>query len=135
MNSAAAIGTIVIAIAMGAYWYLDRNPSPAEEAGKRGVEVAQISAKAETGALLFAENCAACHGAHGSGTDSGPPLIHKIYEPSHHGDASFSMAVRNGVRPHHWRFGPMPKIDGLSDRDVSEIVIYVREVQRAHGIN
>jgi len=135
MKRPVVIGTLVIAIAMGAYWYLGGNPSPAEEAGKRGVEVPQISAKAETGALLFAENCVVCHGAHGSGTDGGPPLIHKIYEPSHHGDASFLMAVRNGVRPHHWRFGPMPKIDGLSDSDVSEIVTYVREIQQANGIN
>jgi len=135
MNKTAAISALAIALAIGAYWYLNRDPSAADEAGKRGVEVVDISAEARVGALLFTENCAACHGEGGSGTDSGPPLIHKIYEPSHHGDASFLMAVRNGVRPHHWRFGPMPKIEGLSDDDVAEIVTYIREVQRANGIN
>lgn len=116
MNKTAAIGTLAIAVAMGVYWYLDRDPTAAEEAEKRGIKVVDISAEAQVGAPLFDENSAACQEAHGSGTDNGPPLIHQIYEPSNRGNASFLMAVRNGVRPHHWRFSPMPKSSYTSVR-------------------
>ncbi|MFZ8875205.1 MAG: cytochrome c, partial [Paracoccaceae bacterium] len=61
-------------------------------------------------------------------------LVHKIYEPSHHGDQSFQMAVAMGVRSHHWKFGNMPAIEGLSREDVFQITQYVRELQRANGI-
>jgi hypothetical protein len=48
---------------------------------------------------------------------------------------SFVLAVKNGVRAHHWRFGDMPPVDGLTQSDVMNIVAYVRELQRANGIN
>ena len=69
-----------------------------------------------------------------AGSDKGPPLVHKIYEPSHHGEESFYLAVRQGVRSHHWPFGDMPPVDGLSDDEVGRIIAYVRELQRAAGI-
>jgi len=124
-----------LALGGGAYWYFEGGSSAESTTENLGITVPEISERAAAGAALFAKNCQACHGKHGSGSDKGPPLIHKIYEPSHHGDASFLMAARNGVRPHHWRFGPMPKIEGVTDSDVSEIVAYVREIQRANGIN
>lgn len=86
------------------------------------------------GRELFAANCAACHGASGTGTTSGPPLVHIIYEPSHHGDEAFYRAVREGVTPHHWDFGPMPPVSGLTDADIAAIVGYIREQQLAAGI-
>ncbi|MDX1485982.1 MAG: cytochrome c [Alphaproteobacteria bacterium] len=88
----------------------------------------------QSGAALFAKNCAGCHGEAALGSYKGPPLIHKIYEPSHHGDGAFYRAVRKGVRPHHWRFGPMPPIPGISDEEIRRIIAYVRELQRAAGI-
>ena len=94
-----------------------------------------FSTAAQAGASLFSENCLACHGKDASGKDGvAPPLIHKIYEPSHHGDESFQRAVALGVRQHHWRFGNMPKIDGLDRNEVQKIVAYIREIQRANGI-
>ena len=86
------------------------------------------------GQELFAANCAACHGANASGTPSGPPLVHEVYEPSHHADASFLRAVQQGVQPHHWEFGPMPSIPGLDTGDVADIIAYVRGLQREAGI-
>jgi len=64
-----------------------------------------------------------------------PPLVHKIYEPNHHGDMAFLMAARNGVRAHHWKFGNMPPVEGITDAEVITIVAYVRALQRANGIN
>jgi len=48
---------------------------------------------------------------------------------------AFHLAVQNGVRAHHWKFGNMPAQDGLTRSDVNTIVAYVREVQQANGIN
>lgn len=70
----------------------------------------------------------------GAGTEQGPPLVHRIYEPGHHADAAFHMAVRAGVRQHHWRFGNMPPQPQVSEAELRTIIRYVREVQRANGI-
>ncbi len=88
-----------------------------------------------TGEKLFNKNCASCHGHAGKGTDQGPPFIHKIYEPNHHGDPSFVRAVQQGVQAHHWKFGDMPAIEGISHSDISEIIAYIRSEQRKAGIH
>jgi cytochrome c1 len=44
------------------------------------------------------------------------------------------MAVRRGVSAHHWRFGDMPPIPGVSDDDAARIVAYIRWAQRQAGI-
>jgi len=86
------------------------------------------------GAALYTKDCSACHGDKGGGTDFGPPLVDEIYRPGHHADITFLLAVNSGVRPHHWGFGPMPAIPGLSDTDVADIVAYVRDLQEQAGI-
>lgn len=86
------------------------------------------------GKQLFAANCARCHGVAGRGTDQGPPLVDQTYRPSHHGDLVFHMAVKNGARQHHWGFGDMPPVPGLSPEDVGHIIAYVRAEQRKAGI-
>lgn len=87
------------------------------------------------GAELYAQGCASCHGADLMGTDQGPPFLDAVYEPGHHGDASFFLAVARGTRAHHWNFGNMPPIEGLSDEQVSAIVAFVRARQAEAGIN
>ena len=99
------------------------------------VTIPDLDGPAAEGAPLFADTCAACHGAAGSGTEQGPPLIHVIYEPSHHGDLAFLHAVRYGVRAHHWRFGDMPPQLHVGDDEIAAITAYVRAVQRANGID
>ena len=86
------------------------------------------------GKHLFDQNCAACHGEQARGTKQGPPLVHKIYEPSHHSDAAFVSAARNGSKQHHWPFGDMPAQPQVSDAQVKAITAYVRELQRDAGI-
>ena len=98
------------------------------------VTIPEFSPKAEAGARLFAENCAVCHGTNATGTDTGPPLLHKVYEPGHHPDRLFQRAVSHGVMSHHWQFGNMPPVPGLSRKDIAKIIAYVRELQRANGI-
>jgi mono/diheme cytochrome c family protein len=96
-----------------------------------GSEVAGESADGEA---LYVMHCAACHGEEGVGTESGPPLVHIVYEPGHHDDESFHRAVRDGVVPHHWGFGPMPPLTGVAEEQVDEIIAYVRALQRDAGI-
>ena len=96
---------------------------------------ASAAADPRAGAELYADNCARCHGADLRGTDLGPPHLDPVYEPSHHGDAAFHLAVQRGVRQHHWDFGPMPPIEGLTEAQVDDIIAFVRQEQRAVGID
>jgi cytochrome c len=97
---------------------------------------ATLSQNAQSGKRGFEAKCAACHGVNAAGQDGvAPPLVHKVYEPSHHGDESFQRAASLGVRAHHWPFGNMPAVEGLTRGDVKMIIAYIRELQRANGIN
>ncbi|MCQ0989083.1 c-type cytochrome [Jiella marina] len=126
------------AIALGGFlvWRI-AGPGSSAEARDHIVDVtmpASLSQRAVEGEELFSQYCATCHGDNAAGTDSGPPLIHRIYESGHHGDQSFLMAAMYGVRAHHWKFGDMPPVEGITEAEVADIVTYVREVQRANGI-
>lgn len=101
-------------------------PIPAPSSG--------LMPNAALGKGLYAKHCAQCHGASLAGTNNGPPLVHRVYEPSHHGDAAFQIAVRYGVRQHHWKFGDMSSLPGVSADDVAHITSYVRAEQRNAGI-
>ncbi len=95
----------------------------------------QLSDFASVGKVAFDAKCSACHGANATGLEGlAPPLVHKIYEPGHHSDEAFYVAVQNGVRAHHWKFGNMPPVDGLTRADVKGIVAYIRELQQENGI-
>lgn len=86
------------------------------------------------GKPLFEKNCASCHGSDLRGTDKGPPFLHRVYVPSHHADAAFQLAAKNGVRAHHWKFGDMAPVKGVTPDDVAHITSYVRAMQRQAGI-
>jgi len=136
------LGTILLGIGVG---YVTMRPTTYKEtvgqithAGQTpivSVTVPEVTGNAAIGENIFSNICAACHGPAGAGNEGyGPPLIHKIYEPSHHGDEAFQRAVAYGVKSHHWPFGNMPPQVGLTRGDVSMVIAYVREVQRANGI-
>ena len=138
---------LVLAGALIAGGYLmfggsDRKSTPGAASEAGGVPMVSIdlpealSAAAQNGKRLFDSNCIACHGPNAVGQEElGPPLVHIIYEPSHHGDEAFQRAVALGVRRHHWPFGNMAPVEGLSRNDVALIIAYIRELQRANGIN
>ncbi len=103
---------------------------PAEQ-----VIVPDLSPAAQIGERAFVAVCSACHGINAAGTEKGPPLIHNLYRPGHHPDASFVSAVRQGVVAHHWEFGNMPPpSETLTNADIAGIATYVREMQRANGV-
>lgn len=94
----------------------------------------EFSRLAADGRILFDRTCAACHGQNAAGTDRGPPLVHDIYNPGHHGDESFVLAARMGVRAHHWPYGDMPAQPGVTEAQARAIARYVRELQAVNGI-
>jgi mono/diheme cytochrome c family protein len=83
---------------------------------------------------LFTTHCASCHGADLKGTDKGPPMLHKVYEPSHHSDVAFQLAAARGVRAHHWQFGDMAPVPAVTPDDVAHITAFIRAEQRKVGI-
>ena len=143
MKTKLIAGGAALAMVTGGYHLTREAPNETAKAplaqGAPIVDVtlpATLGAKAELGKRTFHAVCATCHGENASGkTGFGPPLVHVIYEPSHHADMAFQLAVQSGVRAHHWTFGDMPAQDGLTKADVAGIINYVRELQRANGIN
>lgn len=104
-------------------------------AGEAQVIEPEISGKRAFGKLAFDKFCSDCHGASGVGTDKGPPFLHRYYVQGHHGDRAFYVAATNGVRAHHWGFGDMPPVEGITEQYVDMIVDYVRALQKANGFN
>ena len=152
MNRLLPIAMATILLASGAVFFIAqtrpadmdaRSMSPPDRAtAANGAPMAnvrvpsQLSDNAQIGKRGFDAKCASCHGPDAAGQNGvAPPLVHKIYEPNHHGDIAFQLAARNGVRSHHWKFGNMPPVEGLTDADVAFITLYVRELQRENGIN
>ncbi len=142
MNIKAVIGIVVLGmVSLGIFmWQNPKQPIITENNGISAMVLVSVpdtlSSSGKLGKRIFEEQCASCHGRNAAGQEGvAPPLIHKIYEPSHHGDESFQRAVALGVRAHHWPFGNMPPIEGLTRVDVSTVITYVRELQRTNGIH
>ena len=151
MSKTLWIGVAALVIAAAAsFWWMTTPPdtavpivntaahgagaaAPAPKADS--IIIPELSQSALSGEIAFNDNCSACHGKNAAGTDAGPPLVHKIYEPSHHADFAFTMAANNGVKSHHWRFGNMPPVEGITEAKIRWITKYVRELQAANGIN
>lgn len=144
MKSIIAIAAILFASGVSyAMWSAEPHP-PASDAAismKNGVLTNVLlpetfSQNAQIGQLGFEAKCTVCHGVNAEGQDGvAPPLVHIIYEPSHHGDEAFQRAAAMGVRGHHWPFGDMPPVEGVTRGDVTMIIAYIRELQRSNGIN
>lgn len=127
----------VVLLAFGALGVIFLDRAKPEPTGKTMVEVVPIVVSEEimAGKQTFDENCAACHGDNAAGREGiAPPLIHKIYKPSHHADIAFKLAAQVGVRSHHWSFGDMPPVPGVNEDDMVSVIAYLRKLQVANGI-
>lgn len=142
MNKTLIIAAVAALALAGGYLALAPRPvaQPPVAEHRKGaplaaVRPAALSANAVLGERAFNAKCATCHGERAAGQDGiAPPLVHRFYEPNHHGDEAFHMAVQNGVRAHHWPFGDMAPVEGLTRADVDAIIAYVRALQRENGI-
>jgi len=132
----AIIGFVAL-IAIALYVFSNQKSPPPSGSGAPLVAVTlpTLSTAEVQGKLKYDQSCASCHGENAAGQDGvAPPLVHRIYEPNHHGDRAFFQAALSGVRAHHWPFGDMPPVAGITQDDVAEIINYVRALQRANGI-
>jgi len=132
------IVVLIIVVLLGAVLFFTqsngKNPNKNEQANAIAINIPELSTDARTGETYFNTKCAACHGVNGTGTENGPPLIHKFYVPNHHGDEAIQRAAKVGVPSHHWNFGNMPPVAGITRAEVAKIVIYIREIQKANGL-
>lgn len=96
--------------------------------------ITEVPLEHRDGEAAYQRDCARCHGEDGLGSESGPPLLHPIYRPSQHPDATFLLAVRSGVEQHHWDFGDKEPLPGVSPADIGRITSYIRWLQREVGI-
>jgi len=122
------IVTVVVGLVLAYFWVFRREPVA------RAIVIPELSEAARAGKQLFDRSCAICHGENARGSEKGPTLIHKTYHPNHHADISFELAVRNGVRAHHWLFGDMPPQPAVTSAEVSQVTQYIRELQKANGV-
>lgn len=115
---------------------LSINPliTEAQELDADTIRQPEMTPKLNLGQLNYNAYCAECHGKKGAGTDKGPPFIHRVYHPGHHGDESFIRAVKQGARAHHWKFGDMKPVEGVTEPQLRSIIDYVRALQRANGL-
>ncbi len=125
-----AMTGLAVAAAAGAVYFFAARDGP----GGGEVVIPALSDSGARGQVAYGRYCASCHGGKADGTDKGPPLIDRIYQPGHHGDASFAAATRRGARGHHWSFGDMKPVEGVSDRELADLIAFIREVQHANGI-
>jgi mono/diheme cytochrome c family protein len=131
LGASVLAGLVALLIALG---YLGAGEWGRGSATSSSLVVPALSSEARAGREAFNRLCSTCHGASASGSATGPPLVHRIYGPGHHADAAFTLAAQRGVRAHHWRFGDMPPVPSARLEEIGLIVRYVRELQRANGI-
>lgn len=137
MNRSRMLLILVLGVmAIGTFYIVNQEPEPVSAGPAMvAVTVPALSASEKEGEAAYNASCAACHGKNAAGQEGvAPPFVHRIYEPGHHGDQAFLIAALNGVRAHHWRFGDMPPVEGVTEDEISSIVAYVRALQRANGI-
>ena len=103
---------------------------PAMTGAIKAAEEVEIPFHLGKGQLLYEQYCASCHGLQLNGSDKGPPLLHPYYKPSHHGDQSFYRAALQGVQQHHWEFGDMVPVEGMTAKKMDSLVPYVRYYQQ-----
>lgn len=103
--------------------------------GQEALVVPQLSAQAAAGKAAFEQVCAACHGTALRGSDAAPPLLHPFYAAgSGHGDDIILSAATSGAKAHHWKFGDMPKPEGLKPGQEKDVLAYIRAMQAANGL-
>ena len=120
------IGHVAVAAALFWWWHSETAVVP--------IRAPALSGEAQAGKRAFDLACSRCHGENAAGSNAGPALVDRVYRPAHHADIAFELAVRRGVRAHHARLGDMPPQPAVTPAEIAAITRYVREVQRANGI-
>lgn len=126
--------TPIIAILAFAVIWSHIPPATAQQIDPAAVTLPEMTPRLNMGKMSYDHFCASCHGVNTAGTDKGPTFIHRVYHPGHHGDGAFFIAPKQGARAHHWPFGDMKPVEGVTDEHLQAILEYVRALQKANGI-
>lgn len=87
-----------------------------DDTGSAYDDILALTGDATTGAEVFTSKCSACHGADGSGTDSGPDLYAQAPGLS---DTDLLDIMFNGT-------GSMPAVS-LDDQEAADVLAYVQD--------
>ncbi len=123
-----------ILLILGLYILLVNSSFADHADGHVDVNVGELTQRGAIGQTLFNTNCAGCHGNDAQGGNTGPPLIHDLYNPGHHDGSSFLRAIKKGVGQHHWPYGNMPPQPQVGFSEAQAIVTFIRELQSQNGI-
>ena len=129
------ISSLAAALVMGGAFMIGANYGVLDDEDARPTTtVASVGGAvrgAAAGESAYLRRCAGCHGPTGRGSRIGPPLTHPSYDIRKHGDLKFQAAIRLGAPQRRWRYGPMPAMKAMSQREVSDIVAHVMALQGA----
>lgn len=135
---AVALATSAFAVACGtdagdAGDYLAEEPAPTSSTAAPPSASTAAAPAVPDGAAVYQQYCAECHGVDLRGTDKGPSQLSIVYEPNHHGDYAYRVAIREGTREHHWWFGDMPPVEGITDLEIEKVISFIRAEQQRLG--
>lgn len=131
---ALALSGVVSLLLIGILWFTGTLSSKGESPPTPASLGIAVPKAFKAGEALFDTHCARCYGPSVVGTDQGSSLLWKIYAPNHHSDSSFYLAVQQGVRARHWRFGSMPAIPDVAQGELTQIIASVRWLQEQAGV-
>jgi len=109
-------------------------PVAAKPLNPESIKTPKMTPALNLGKMNYDALCASCHGKNTAGTDKGPTFLHKVYHPGHHGDGAFMIAPLRGARAHHWPFGDMAPVEGITEGQVRKIIPYIRAIQKENGL-
>ncbi len=106
--------------------------APDPQARLKAMHLPDPSYRADSrrGASLYAQYCQNCHGVEATGSNQGPALRDPIYREKRHADLAFHLAVGQGVRSHHWPYGDMPPVSGITPEQTADVIAYLRRLQK-----
>lgn len=84
----------------------------------------------QTGQRVFHKACANCHGPDAMGDNRAPKLIQKKFIPENYSNEMIARIILNGSDS-----GAMPpQKNKVSQKEIKEIIKYLRHLQRASGL-
>ncbi|HEV2387427.1 MAG TPA: cytochrome c [Candidatus Acidoferrales bacterium] len=98
--------------------------------GAAGFAWAAPAGDAKAGKAVYQKSCATCHGMNGEGKEAIAKMLHTTMKPlgskevQDKSDAELKKAVTGGI-------GKMQPVKGLSEKQVNDVIAYVRELGRA----
>jgi mono/diheme cytochrome c family protein len=129
-----SIGLIVAGLAAVTVLFTGPPTAVGQQLDSEAVILPEMTPSLNIGQMNYEVYCTECHGKNTAGTNKGPTFLHRVYHPGHHGDAAFMIAPKQGARAHHWEFGDMKPVEGVTDAQLQSILEYVRALQKANGL-